>query len=307
MKKTFFTSMLFVMLLVMLSAIPVSASETPVKVTINGNPIQYNSETGYPFIDSIGRVQVPLRQTMEEFGCMVSWSSETQCPVVSKDYIGLILPIGSNQINKIDSLTLQRFEIISDSVPTLKNGRTYLPIRIVLENFGAKVNWDSKNKEVLITTTNENINYNKKTNNDVNAQVNTQIFSILGKSVEELKEIYGYNYKFAESDSWGVGHNYTYNDNVMFCYSLDDPLDAQCVRIECIPNVLIPDCKLPITKTDLSNMGMKGTFDFDFGLGNYGPLPAYYSIPVSDHINLFVNCTFNGEITESSSMIITYK
>lgn len=54
------------------------------KVEINGKQVVYTKESGAPFVDDNGRTQVPFRQTMETYGCIVSWDGTEQMAIAQK-------------------------------------------------------------------------------------------------------------------------------------------------------------------------------------------------------------------------------
>lgn len=126
--------------------LPASAAGA-VGVTINGKAVLFQDAYGYPFIDSAGRTQVPLRLTMETFGCIVSWEETTRTAVVSKDGIVVQVPIGQRCI------WVNGTETAIDTAAQLgSDGRTYLPIRAVLEAFGSYVTWDASARCVAADT-----------------------------------------------------------------------------------------------------------------------------------------------------------
>ncbi|MBK5254388.1 MAG: copper amine oxidase N-terminal domain-containing protein [Peptostreptococcaceae bacterium] len=92
-----------------------------VSVSINDNPVVFTSQSGSPFVDKANRTQVPLRATMETYGCKVSWESETNTAKVSKDGTTVEVVIGQNYILKNNT------KIAIDSAAIIKDGRTYLP------------------------------------------------------------------------------------------------------------------------------------------------------------------------------------
>lgn len=115
-----------------------------VGVTINGQPVQFTEETGVPFIDENSRTQVPLRVTMEAYGCAVGWDAGTRTAIVSKDGVTVTAPIGQPYITR-DGTVIQ-----NDTAAVIVDSRTYLPIRAVLEAFGATVGWDATSATVII-------------------------------------------------------------------------------------------------------------------------------------------------------------
>ncbi len=117
-----------------------------VNVSINGSQVRYDQESGEPFVDQASRTQVPFRQTMESFGCSVSWEADSQTAVAAKDGVEVRVPIGASYIIRNGE------QVMNDTAALIKEGRTYLPIRAVLESFGAKVGWDEANGTVLVYT-----------------------------------------------------------------------------------------------------------------------------------------------------------
>jgi len=117
-----------------------------VSVSINDSQVAFTSQSGAPFIDQANRTQVPLRATMETYGCNVSWEMETSTATVSKDGTTVEVVIGQDYILNNNA----RIEI--DSAAMIKDGRTYLPIRAVLEAFGANVSWNNTSQTVIVSS-----------------------------------------------------------------------------------------------------------------------------------------------------------
>ncbi|MBM6828368.1 MBL fold metallo-hydrolase [Anaerotignum lactatifermentans] len=137
-------------MLLLLPVVGVGESEG-IGVSIDGDKVVYTSSSGKPFVDTAGRTQVPFRQTMEEFGCEVSWEENTQTAVASKDGIVVKAPIGEKNIYR------NGVKVENDTAALIQGGRTYLPIRVVLESFGAKVVWNGAENMVEVSlSVNEN-------------------------------------------------------------------------------------------------------------------------------------------------------
>src|SRR5665647_3903993 len=147
-------SVLFVTIFIMVQTVPSFGAAT-VGVMLNNTPVSFNESSGYPFIDSNSRTLVPLRQTMESAGYTVTWDSINYVASVS-DTNGtkVNVKIGDNYITKeINSNgVIKSSRIQNDTYAQIVNSRTFLPIRIVLEAFGASVSWDSVNKNVIVST-----------------------------------------------------------------------------------------------------------------------------------------------------------
>jgi hypothetical protein len=91
-----------------------------------------------------GRTFLPLRAIAEAFGAQVTWVPETQ---------GITVVLGNNQIGlQIGNNTaVVNGNVLSIVPPYIKNGRTMVPIRVIAEGFGAKVEWDPINYIITIT------------------------------------------------------------------------------------------------------------------------------------------------------------
>ena len=135
------------LLLALLLCLPVAAGAVrPVGVILDGQAVAFDDTYGYPFVDSAGRTQVPFRVTLESFGCTVSWDNDTRTAIAEKDGTVVEVPIGQAYILENGR------QVPIDTTSLIRENRTYLPIRAVLEAFGAYVTWDSENRQVIATT-----------------------------------------------------------------------------------------------------------------------------------------------------------
>lgn len=141
-------SLAFVLFVVLIGLIPaVSSAEEreKIQVSINGKPVMFNDITGYPFADGNNLIQVPLKATLEEFGATVSWLNDMEVAIVEKNGIYIEIPNGKPYILK------NGIRVDNESPALSKDGRLYLPIRIVMEQYGCDVKWDSLSQTVRIT------------------------------------------------------------------------------------------------------------------------------------------------------------
>lgn len=140
MKRTL--SVLIAALVFAVSFIPSYATN----VSIDGKAVTFTETSGAPFVDQAGRTQVPLRQSMEAFGCTVSWDAENKVAIVAREGTTVQVPVGKlhiiNNGNQVDT----------DTAALIKDGKVYLPIRPVLEAFGATVKWDGSTQTVKVST-----------------------------------------------------------------------------------------------------------------------------------------------------------
>ncbi len=141
MKKIRFLILMGVMLCLLLS---VSYGQNTTRIVVENQDVVFNQNTGFPFIDSNNRTQVPFRVSLETFGASVSWDGETSTAIAKKNGREVRVPIGEKYILK-DNVRIE-----TDTVALVLNGRTYLPIRPVMEAFDQEVSWDGVNQAVKI-------------------------------------------------------------------------------------------------------------------------------------------------------------
>ena len=179
MKKTW---TLFIVFLLLFS-IKVDAKD--IGILIDGKAVAFTESTGSPFADENSRTQVPLRVTMENYGALVDWDQSTQTAIVSNNGIVVKVPMGTQYIFVNDV----KKEIDTKSV--VVNERIYLPIRFVLEAFGASVNWDQTEFNVVITSNNQNYE-----NDTVDSKIASKFNNELGFLYEnyEIDSLVGEKY-----------------------------------------------------------------------------------------------------------------
>ncbi len=165
----------FIIMLVFVTLfINISTFADDVKININGKEI-YTSQS--PVIEN-GRTLVPLRVIGEDLDCSVDWDSNTKTVTLNSGSNTISLIIGNEQINVNGKV------IFIDSSPKIINGTTMVPVRAISELFGAKVDWDSAAKTVLISTAENSVN-----DNSDETIVNDDSEIITEKSPETTTEI----------------------------------------------------------------------------------------------------------------------
>ncbi|GHV18149.1 hypothetical protein FACS189425_06120 [Clostridia bacterium] len=94
-----------------------------------------------------GTTMLPIRPVLEEMGAKLYWDAEND--IVTITYADTTITISmhygavSAQKNGVDlPLPITPYE---------KNGRTYLPLRFISENFGQKVDWNAASNSIYIT------------------------------------------------------------------------------------------------------------------------------------------------------------
>ncbi len=93
---------------------------------------------------SNGRTMVPLRFIGECFGAVFVWDNSLKHVTYTKGVTKVGLCI--NQKN----IVVNGVSVATDVPAVLVNNRTMVPLRVISESFGAKVNWISSEKRVNI-------------------------------------------------------------------------------------------------------------------------------------------------------------
>lgn len=155
--------------------VPVVAA-APVNVTINGVPVQFGNGSGEPFVDAAGRTQVPLRAAMEAMGADVGWNNYDRAASVVRGNKCVIVPIGQNLVY------VNGVEKKNDTEAQIKDGRTYLPIRIVAESLGATVDWIGGSRTVSI-----------QVGEPIGSPNIPDLYQMVGKPLSSIYSILGYN------------------------------------------------------------------------------------------------------------------
>ena len=150
-KKSLKFGLMFTICCIFIVTVFAYLSSTP--IYINNERVSFSPQSGYPFTDTTGRMQVPLRATMDAYGCETIWNETEKTVSLKKGEITVNVPIGKTYIY------INGNKKTTDTTALLKDGRTYFPIRPVLEAFGANVKWDEQKNAVMIT---------EKTNGELN-------------------------------------------------------------------------------------------------------------------------------------------
>lgn len=111
-----------------------------IRILLNGQ----EANNDVPPLLEDGRMLVPIRDIAEPLEAEVSWDGLTKTVTVSRSGVSLTLQVGS-ETAVLDG------QKIALSVPVrLFSGRTMVPLRFISEAFGARVEWDGKQRLVNI-------------------------------------------------------------------------------------------------------------------------------------------------------------
>ncbi|MDO4539663.1 MAG: stalk domain-containing protein [Syntrophomonadaceae bacterium] len=118
-----------------------------INIFINNNWLYTDKE---PVIES-GRTLVPIRQITEALDFRVSWDHATMTVTIQNDNRIITMTIGSNQagVNVFDDgIPAELVEL--DVAPQIIDGRTFVPLRFLVENMDAQIGWDQETKTISI-------------------------------------------------------------------------------------------------------------------------------------------------------------
>lgn len=134
--------MIFINFFLLFLIIPAHAGgEKYVDVLVDGQSI--NSDVK-PYIDAQNRTIVPMRWIGEKLGFVFAWDAENRVVAFSGNRVMVTIPIGQKEATVNDK------KVLMDTTAVIKDGRTMVPLRFVLENLGLKVEYRDSTKEVNI-------------------------------------------------------------------------------------------------------------------------------------------------------------
>lgn len=103
-----------------------------------------------PFIEK-DRTFVPIRFIGEALNYKVDWNKDKKLVTIKNNDRQILMTIGDTNI------IVNNEKIKNDVAPLIRKDRTYVPLRFVAENMNLKVNWDGKEKKVIINSQKDNI------------------------------------------------------------------------------------------------------------------------------------------------------
>lgn len=128
-------------LLLSLGAVAGAASPA-VKVRVDNEYVVFPD--AQPFVDDNYRTMVPVRFVSEKLGANVEWEGSTQTVRITKGTTALVFKLGESkyQINKTEKTM--------DTKVVTKDGRTFVPLRVLGESFNGMVFWDKENNAAAV-------------------------------------------------------------------------------------------------------------------------------------------------------------
>lgn len=124
---------------------PVSVQK-PVTLELNGKPVPLTN--GVIIRDN--QAFVPLRSVFEQLGAKLTWNSANKVVTLERPSTeGASLTITINFNTNVTMLNQK--PVMLKTVPFNINGTSYLPLRFISEQLGAKVDWFQKDDRISIT------------------------------------------------------------------------------------------------------------------------------------------------------------
>ncbi|ATW23910.1 N-acetylmuramoyl-L-alanine amidase [Candidatus Formimonas warabiya] len=137
-------ALLLVSFLIFNVSFPVFAQdEKKVNVRVDGQSVNFDVA---PYIDSQNRTIVPLRFIGEELGYSFAWDAQTKQVAFAGDGVLIFLTIGKKEA------TVNGDQVLLDTAAVTRNGRAMVPLRFIVENLGATVQYDTAKNLVNIVT-----------------------------------------------------------------------------------------------------------------------------------------------------------
>ncbi|ADH60343.1 copper amine oxidase domain protein [Thermoanaerobacter mathranii subsp. mathranii str. A3] len=169
----------------------VKAKEFKGKVSVNKKEIKFD----IPPVIKEGRTLIPVRAIMNGFGAKVDWDEETKTVTITKGDITIQLVLGESKVlinGKEDTLEVPAMEI---------SNRTFVPLRFILEIFGAKVNYNEETGDIEIEEE-EDIEIEEgdqtEIENNEESTVSQDVYANTDETVSN--SVYGTNEEVEEND-----------------------------------------------------------------------------------------------------------
>ncbi len=132
------------MIIMFVNIAPDVYAQSPIKLIIDGKTVLADPEA---YIKN-DRTLVPMRVIAEQLDAQVTWDNDSRSVHISKGDMQVDLTIDSRLIEyTIDNETIYK---LSDVAPSIKDDRTFVPIRVVSNALGVGIHWDDEKKAVII-------------------------------------------------------------------------------------------------------------------------------------------------------------
>jgi hypothetical protein len=135
-----------------------ASANSAITLVINGTTYVDQQSKVAPYLNQDKKLMVPLRAILLSLPGVDSRSLKWDA---AKKEISLIVPDPKGKpLYRLshkagsDTFTINGLPISMDSASEIRNNTLYMPLRDVVDAFGAKVHWDGKKQTVYVTVTN---------------------------------------------------------------------------------------------------------------------------------------------------------
>ena len=118
------------------------------EITVNGISETIDAQGSKPIIKN-DRTLIPIRVLIESLDGNITWNEETREVTINLNYHTIILTIDNNTAI-VDGINMQIDPDNDKVTPIIINGRTYLPLRFIVEHLDGVVDWDNGTRTVTI-------------------------------------------------------------------------------------------------------------------------------------------------------------
>lgn len=145
-----------------------------VNITLSGTPMEFKNDIPAVVqnIDGQGRTLAPVRAVGEALGANVLWVEENRQAVLRKGSTSIVLTMGSATA-LVNGAEVPLPDGVSASALAFResnDGRVMIPLRFVVEQLGAKVDWTQESYTAKITPTALNLNQITRVSADYDKQ-----------------------------------------------------------------------------------------------------------------------------------------
>jgi GH18 family chitinase len=118
-----------------------------VTVVLDSKELVFIEDEGYgvPFINNDDRTMIPLRKPLEAIGAEVDYDNINCVVTAVKGNIIVKVPVDKNVIY----VNEQEIEIDTEAI--IRDNRTYIPLRAVMEAFGYELDWHNNSRTIILS------------------------------------------------------------------------------------------------------------------------------------------------------------
>jgi hypothetical protein len=121
-----------------------AAKEYPVLLKINDYYVVYTAPKA-PYVDSQGRMMIPLRSISELLGAKVSYDAKSKTATIGMDDVTVMFTIRSK------SVSVNGAARSMDTIPVLEQNSMFIPVSVLAGSLGIVSKWDQSNHLYTLT------------------------------------------------------------------------------------------------------------------------------------------------------------